>query len=150
MEQLAARAFPLLGGDSASKQVSHLRLHDRLVAGAANHGARKAFRMAGQVRPCDEASHGMPKDEVGRLTREAGAHRFSHLVNVLNESVLPAIEGHVSQVHRVGDRAAVPDVIVGAYRETGAHEEASEILVATDVLGHAVDDLHDCTRSGTR
>ena len=39
MEQLAARAFPLLGGDSASKQVSHLRLHDRLVAGAANHGA---------------------------------------------------------------------------------------------------------------
>ena len=106
--------------------------------------------MAGQVRPCDEASHGMPKDEVGRLTREAGAHRFSHLVNVLNESVLPAIEGHVSQVHRVGDRAAVPDVIVGAYRETGAHEEASEILVATDVLGHAVDDLHDCARSGTR
>lgn len=106
--------------------------------------------MAGQVRPRDEASHGMPKDEVGRLTREAGAHRFPHLVNVLDEGVLPAIEGHVPQIHRVGDRAAMPDVVVGAHRETGAHEEASEILVATDVLGHAVDDLHDCARSGTR
>ena len=150
VEQLAARAFPLLGGDSASKSVSHLRLHDGLVAGAANHGARKAFRMAGQVRPRDEASHGMPEDEVGRLAREAGAHRFSHLVNVLDEGVLPAIERHVPQVHRVDDRAAVSDVVVGAHRKAGTHKEASEILVAADVLGHAVDDLHDCTRSGTR
>ena len=71
-------------------------------------------------------------------------------MNVLDEGVLPAIEGYMSQIHRVGDRAAVPDVVVSAYRETGAHEEASEILIATDVLGHAVDNLHDCARSGTR
>ena len=71
-------------------------------------------------------------------------------MNVLDEGVLPAIEGYVSQIHRVGDRAAVPNVVVGAYREAGAHEEASEILVAADVLGHAMDDLHDCARSGTR
>ena len=106
--------------------------------------------MAGQVRARDEASHGMPEDEVGRLAREAGAHRFPHLVNVLDEGVLPAVEGHVPQIHRVGDRAAVPDVVVGAHREAGAYEETSEILVAADMLGHAVDDLHDCARSGTR
>ena len=102
--------------------------------------------MAGQVGAHDEAAHGMAEQDVGRLAGVAGRHRAAQLVDVLDEHVLAAVRGQAPQLGGVGYALAVAHVVARAHHEAAAHEEAGELVVAPQVLGHAVHDLHDAAR----
>ena len=104
--------------------------------------------MAGQVGAHDEAAHGMAEQDVGRLAGVAGRHRAAQLVDVLDEHVLAAVRGQAPQLGGVGYALAVAHVVARAHHEAAAHEEAGELVVAPQVLGHAVHDLHDAARRG--
>ena len=104
--------------------------------------------MAGQVGAHDEASHGVTEQDIGRLARVAGGHRSAQLVDVLDEHVLAALRGQAPQLLGAGHALPVAHVVARAHREAAAHQKAREPVVASQVLGHAVHDLHDAARRG--
>ena len=114
----------------------------RLIAGAAYDRALHAFGMFAQVDTCDEASHGMPEDEIWQIA-ELLEQRPTNTVDIVDEHRIALIERDVAQVAHVGNALAVPHVIMRAYHETVAREETSEFIVAVDVLFHAMHDLDD-------
>ena len=114
----------------------------RLVTGAAYDRALHAFGMFAQIDACDEASHGMPEDEIRQIA-ELLEQRPTNTVDIVDEHRISLIERDMTQVARVGNALAVPHVIMRAYHETVAREETSEFIVAVDVLFHAMHDLND-------
>ena len=52
----------------------------------------------------------------------------------------------MAQIVRRGGRAAVAHVILAAHDEPAPGQVARELVVAGDMLGHAMDDLEDGTR----
>ena len=104
--------------------------------------------MLGEVAAGDEAAHGVGEDEVGEARPQLAAGQLAHAVDVCDEGVEPAFHGHVAQEGGVRAAAAVADVVVAAHGKAVLGKEASELVVALDVLAHAVDELHDAARLG--
>ncbi len=88
----------------------------------------------------------MPEDEVRRAGRHLlGDEQAQHL-RVLDHGVGAALGiDHAAALGRAG-RIAVADVVVAGHEVARVGEEAGEVVVAVDVLGHAVDKLHDAAR----
>ena len=88
----------------------------------------------------------MPEDEVRRAGRHLlGDEQAQHL-RVLDHGVGAALGiDHAAARGRAG-RIAVADVVVAGHEIARVGEEAGEVVVAVDVLGHAVDELHDAAR----
>ena len=98
--------------------------------------------MLAQVDARDEASHGMPKDEIRQIA-ELLEQRPTNTVDIVDEHRIALIERDVTQVARVEHALAVPHVIMRAHHEAVGREETGEFIVAIDVLFHAMHDLDD-------
>ena len=113
---------------------------------AAQDRAGKPLGVACQIRAHDEAAHGVPEQEVGRLAGVARRHRLAQFVHVFYQDVLAALQRQAPALPRVGDALAVAYVVVRAHHVAVPHQKPREIVVAADVLGHAVHQLHDARR----
>ena len=88
----------------------------------------------------------MPEDEVRRAGRHLLGDEQAQRLRVLDHGVGAALGiDHAAALGRAG-RIAVADVVVAGHEVARVGEEAGEVVVAVDVLGHAVDELHDAAR----
>ena len=118
-----------------------------MLARAADDGGGETRGVAREIGAHDEASHRMAEHDVGSLPRIARSDRLAQFVHVVDEHVLAADTRKATPLAGIGDAFPMPHVIVRADDITAAHQITGEFIVALDVLGHAVHDLHDSGRS---
>lgn len=124
------------------KQIPTSRQQSRLVAGAAYDRTLHALSMLAQIDTRDEASHGMPEDEIRQIA-ELLEQRPTNTVDIVHEHRIALIERDMAQVARIKYALAMPHVIMRTYHETVACKKTSELIVAIDMLFHAMHDLND-------
>lgn len=140
-------ARPASCGDDAAQHLAGRGLDVRLLARAAQDGGGEALRVAGEIDARHEAAHRVTKDHVG-AAGVALVRELAQGMDVLDQDVGPGVEGHVAQLGIARGGLAVADVVVGADNESLVNKVVCKGGVALDMLGHAVDELHD--RAGNK
>lgn len=88
---------------------------------------------------CPKMKYGVPGATCWETSRR------SICASSIMASAPPSGIDHAATLGRAG-RIAVTDVVVAGHEIARVGEEAGEVVVAVDVLGHAVDELHDAAR----
>ena len=118
------------------------RCSGREKAGAADDGARKPLAVVRDIGAHLKAAHAVAKDNVGGSRSHALLRHVAKDVYVLHECPGPASNGQLAPVlGRAG--AAVANLVMPHDEKPVGSEEAGKGVVAVDVLGHAMDELHD-------
>ena len=92
----------------------------------------------------------MPEQEIRHALPETLPHKTAQGAHVGDEDVFALARRHVAEFGGIGRAFAVADVVLAAYGEPVAREEARELVVAPHMLAHAVDDLYDGARRDGR
>ena len=142
VQKLAFVVGPAHLDDGAGKHVAR-RGHDLgLVGRAAEDGTGKPLPEARQVVAQHEGAHGVAEHEIGHLGRHLLAHEQAQRLHIGHERVTAVHRVHAATMGRSGSRVAMAHVVVTAHQVAGSGEAAGEVVVAADMLGHAVDELH--------
>ena len=102
--------------------------------------------MTSQVAASDEAAHRVPKKDVRSIGRELGGNKGAQGVLVVDEHLVAVARGHAAALVR-GRRRAMAYVVVAADGVSATAKVPGELVVATHVLAHSVDNLDYCARS---
>ena len=148
-QKRAAEILTAHGPHEPGQKVAHARHRHGHVAGAADNGRAHPAAVAGEEGPRDEASHGVAEHDVGNVGAHLGQGKRAQGLHVCDQMLL-GVGAHMPQVGFRGGRATVADVVLGADGEALAHQKAREVVVASDMLLHAVDNLHERPRASAR
>ena len=88
----------------------------------------------------------MPEDEVRRARRHLLGDEQAQLFHVVDHGVGTALGTDHAAAFGRGGRVPVADMVVTGHKVACVGEETGEIIVTVDMLGHAVDELHDAAR----
>ena len=102
--------------------------------------------MTSQVAASDEATHRVPKEDVRSIGRELGGNKGAQGVLVVDEHLVAVARGHAAALVR-RCRRAMAYVVVAADGVSAIAKVPGELVVATHMLAHSVDDLDYCAGS---
>ena len=89
----------------------------------------------------------MAEHEVGHTRGHLLGHEQAQRLHVGHKRIPARARVHATTMGSRGRGVAVAHVVVAAHQVARAGEEAGEVVVAVDVLGHTVDELHHPART---
>ena len=123
--------------------------NERLLSRAREDAQIKVVGIVTDVGSGEETAHAVPEQDVGHV-RVLDLHFVVECLLVPND-LAPAIRlVEPDELGGIVHRLSVPEMVVAHGDKAVLRQKLREIVVAGDMLRHAVDHLHDADRLGLR